>query len=171
MNDITVWCQNASVTEPQRELFLPQQTPTAAQTASPKNGTSKPVPYKRTSTAKHPSAVILSVLSEMREKGFANQKTESPRRISRRSMFAQTRVLLWRLCIRNSSFARREPLVSVYRSLRRKQLDFLLLTSFDCKKLRVLRGLLAILLSDDTGGAHCVSETNAYRLSCGFYPS
>ncbi|MBQ8213530.1 MAG: hypothetical protein IJZ80_05915, partial [Clostridia bacterium] len=35
-------------------------------------------------------------------------------------------------------------------------LDFLLLTPpaalFDCKKLRVLRGLLAILLSDDRGG-------------------
>ncbi|MBQ8213656.1 MAG: hypothetical protein IJZ80_06570, partial [Clostridia bacterium] len=70
MNDTTVWCQNASVTEPQRELDVPKtnahlctnekrthfcrggacssrkQTHTAAQTASPKNGTSKPVPYK-----------------------------------------------------------------------------------------------------------------------------
>ena len=57
--------------------------------------------YRKTSPA-----VILSVLSEMREKSFANPKTESPRRISRRSMFAQTCVFLWRLCIRNSSFAR-----------------------------------------------------------------
>jgi hypothetical protein len=31
MNDTTVWCQNASVTEPQRELLLPQQTHIAAQ--------------------------------------------------------------------------------------------------------------------------------------------
>ena len=48
-------------------------------------------------------------------------------RISRRTMFAQTRALPWRLCTRNSSFARGKLLVIVRRSLRRKRLDFLLL--------------------------------------------
>ena len=43
-----------------------KQTHTTAQTASTKNGTSKPVPYKRTSTAKHPPAVILSGANSLR---------------------------------------------------------------------------------------------------------
>ena len=58
-----------------------------------------------------------------------------------RNMFAQTRVILLRLCTRNSSFAKGLLLVSVCRSLRRKRLDFLLLASLDCKKLRGLRAL------------------------------
>jgi hypothetical protein len=56
-------------------------------------------------------------------------------------MFALFRVLQYRLCTRNESFAKGLLLVIVRRSLRRKRLDFLLLTSLDCKKLRVLRAL------------------------------
>ena len=114
--------QTASPKKRAVEGASPYKNATATQTASSKNGTSKPVPYKRTPTAKHPPAVILSVLSEMREKGFANQKTESPRRISRRSMFAQTRVFLWRLCIRNNSFVRGRLPVIVRRSRRHSAL-------------------------------------------------
>ena len=69
-------------------------------------------------------------------------------RISRRTLFAQPCVLQYRLCTRNESFAKGLLLVIVWRSLRRKRLDFLLLASLDCKKLRGLRGLVAILLSD-----------------------
>ena len=75
-------------------LAPPATTAHYCTNGKPENGTSKPVPYKRTPTAKYPPAVILSVLSEMREKNFVNQKTESPRRISRRSMFAQKLGLL-----------------------------------------------------------------------------
>ena len=101
---------------------------------------SLPVPYKRTPTAKHPPAVILSV--GVKRPHEARRATDAKHgRISRRSMFAQTRVLFWRLCTGNSSFAKGLLSVTVRRSLRRKRLDFLLLTSFDCKKLRGLRTL------------------------------
>ena len=56
-----------------------KQTHTTAQTASPKSGTSKPVPYKRTSIATHPSAVILSVLSATAAQNTTGQQAESPR--------------------------------------------------------------------------------------------
>ena len=82
-------------------------------------------------------------------------------RISRRNMFAQARVLQYRLCTRNSSFARGKLLVIVWRSLRRKRLDFLLLASLDCKKLRVLRALRMTCKFFSAAGGVCFREEQA----------
>ena len=69
------------------------------------------------------------------------------------SLFAQTCVFLWRLCIWNSSFSREKLLVIVRRSRRHSALlhssVLLRSASLAYAKLRGLRGLLAILLSDD----------------------